>query len=140
MRACRLTIKNFRGVKSATLHWPQHGVLIGDNNTGKTTILEALDLVLGPDRLNRQPPIDEHDFFRGAYLPEPATPAAEAAEAVDDNRSNHSLVSTLQATSFSTHQGTSVMLGKHPAGPRTAGQRSVRWLRLSGAGSFAQRP
>lgn len=84
MRACRLTIKNFRGVKSATLHLPQHGVLIGDNNTGKTTILEALDLVLGPDRLNRQPPIDEHDFFRGAYLPEPAAPAAEAAEAVDD--------------------------------------------------------
>jgi len=84
VRACRLTIKNFRGVKSATLHLPQHGVLIGDNNTGKTTILEALDLVLGPDRLNRQPPIDEHDFFRGAYLPEPAAPAAEAAEAVDD--------------------------------------------------------
>lgn len=84
MRACRLTIKNFRGVKSATLHLPQHGVLIGDNNTGKTTILEALDLVLGPDRLNRQPPIDEHDFFRGAYLPEPAAPAADPAEAVDD--------------------------------------------------------
>jgi putative ATP-dependent endonuclease of OLD family len=41
--------------------------LIGDNNTGKTTVLEALDLVLGPDRLNRQPPIDEHDFFQGAY-------------------------------------------------------------------------
>ncbi|WP_439272821.1 AAA family ATPase [Pseudochrobactrum sp. HB0163] len=65
MRACRITINNFRGVKSATLLLPQHGVLIGDNNTGKTTILEALDLVLGPDRLNRQPPIDEHDFFRG---------------------------------------------------------------------------
>src|SRR5439155_25002241 len=37
-------------------------------NTGKTTILEALDLVLGPDRLNRQPPIDEHEFFRGEYM------------------------------------------------------------------------
>lgn len=83
MRACRLTIKNFRGVKSATLLLPKHGVLIGDNNTGKTTILEALDLVLGPDRLNRQPPIDEHDFFRGAYLLKPAAPPAEAAEAVE---------------------------------------------------------
>ncbi|HCX68780.1 MAG TPA: ATP-dependent endonuclease, partial [Rhodobiaceae bacterium] len=79
MRACRITISNFRGVKSATLLLPQHGVLIGDNNTGKTTILEALDLVLGPDRLNRQPPIDEHDFFRGTYLLAPAAPAAEAA-------------------------------------------------------------
>ena len=43
-------------------------MLIGDNNTGKTTIFEALDLVLGPDRLNRQAPIDEHDFFQGEYL------------------------------------------------------------------------
>jgi putative ATP-dependent endonuclease of OLD family len=56
---------------------PTHGVLIGDNNTGKTTVLEALDLVLGPDRLNRQPPIDEHDFFQGKYVAElPAAPAA----------------------------------------------------------------
>ena len=67
MRATRVSIKNFRGIKQATLLLPKHGVLVGDNNTGKTTILEALDLVLGPDRLNRQPPIDEHDFFRGVY-------------------------------------------------------------------------
>jgi len=68
LRACRLTVKNFRGIKTATVLFPKHAVLIGDNNTGKTTVLEALDLVLGPDRLNRQPPIDEHDFFRGNYL------------------------------------------------------------------------
>lgn len=94
MRACRLSIKNFRGIKSATVLLPAHGVLIGDNNTGKTTLLEALDLVLGPDRLNRQPPIDEHDFFQGRYraaaAPPPpdggpdgdaaAAPAPEAAE------------------------------------------------------------
>lgn len=72
MRACRLIIRNFRGIKAAALLLPKHGVLIGDNNTGKTTILEALDLVLGPDRLNRQPPIDEHDFFRGEYAVKPA--------------------------------------------------------------------
>ncbi len=71
MRACRIDIKNFRGVSKATILLPKHGVLIGDNNTGKTTILEALDLVLGPDRLNKNPPIDEHDFFRGKYRTEP---------------------------------------------------------------------
>ena len=63
MRVARIEIENFRGIKQAKLLFPKHGVLIGDNNTGKTTILEALDLVLGPDRLNRQPAIDEHDFF-----------------------------------------------------------------------------
>jgi putative ATP-dependent endonuclease of OLD family len=67
MRVTQIKIENFRGIKLATLLLPKHGVFIGDNNTGKTTILEALDLVLGPDRLNRQPPVDEHDFFRGAY-------------------------------------------------------------------------
>ena len=65
MRVARIEIENFRGIKQARLLFPKHGVLIGDNNTGKTTILEALDLVLGPDRLNRQPSIDEHDFFGG---------------------------------------------------------------------------
>lgn len=68
MRIARLEIINFRGIKKANLVFPKHGVLIGDNNTGKTTILEALDLVLGPDRLNRQTAIDEHDFFGGIYI------------------------------------------------------------------------
>lgn len=67
MRVAQIKIDNFRGIKHAKLLLPKHGVFIGDNNTGKTTILEALDLVLGPDRLNRQPAIDEHDFFRGSY-------------------------------------------------------------------------
>lgn len=78
MKACRLTITNFRGVQSATLLLPTHGVLIGDNNTGKTTVFEALDLVLGVDRLNRQPAVDEHDFYRGKYRVAPPAPDAWA--------------------------------------------------------------
>lgn len=74
MKARRLEIKNFRGIKFATILLPTHAALIGDNNTGKTTLLEALDLVLGPDRINRQPPIDEHDFYLGKYIPTPADP------------------------------------------------------------------
>jgi putative ATP-dependent endonuclease of the OLD family len=81
VRVSRLVIQNFRGIKRATILLPKHGVLIGDNNTGKTTILEALDLVLGPDRLNRQPSIDEHDFFRGKYTVKPAAaPTDDKAE------------------------------------------------------------
>jgi putative ATP-dependent endonuclease of OLD family len=75
MKVTRIQISNFRGVKAADILLPQHGVLIGDNNIGKTTVLEALDLVLGPDRLNRQPPIDEHDFFKGGYTTKLAAPA-----------------------------------------------------------------
>lgn len=70
MQVARLEIKNFRGIQSADLFLTKHSVLLGDNNTGKTTILEALDLALGPDRLSRGTVIDEHDFFLGKYLPE----------------------------------------------------------------------
>ena len=59
---------------------PNHAVLIGDNNTGKSTLLEAIDLTLGPDRLNRIPPIDEHDFFQGCYLPVKIEAGATADE------------------------------------------------------------
>jgi len=84
LKVCRLTIANFRGVKSATILLPTHAVLIGDNNTGKTTILEAIDLALGPDRLNRSPPINEHDFFRGKYNVTPEAELAPTREAVED--------------------------------------------------------
>lgn len=43
-------------------------VFVGDNNSGKSTIFEAIDLVMGPDRLSRHPVIDEHDFYGGEYL------------------------------------------------------------------------
>ncbi|MEW6369913.1 MAG: AAA family ATPase [Pseudomonadota bacterium] len=86
MRVTCIRIENFRGIKRARLLLPAHGVFIGDNNTGKTTILEALDLVLGPDRLSRQPVIDEHDFFGGIYrIPSVAMEVAEAEANVDGN-------------------------------------------------------
>jgi putative ATP-dependent endonuclease of OLD family len=69
MKISQVIIENFRGIKTANILFPKNGVLIGDNNAGKTTIFEAIDLTLGPDRLNRTPPIDEHDFYRGKYRP-----------------------------------------------------------------------
>lgn len=68
MKVSRLVIKNFRGIKEASLFFPSHVVLVGDNNVGKSTVFEALDLVLGPDRLHRYPKIDEHDFYLGDYV------------------------------------------------------------------------
>lgn len=73
MKISKLKIENFRGIKSAELLFPEHVVLIGDNNTGKSTIFEAIDLALGPDRLNRYPVVDEHDFYNGEYRSEDET-------------------------------------------------------------------
>lgn len=70
MKVAHLHIKNFRGIKTANLNFSESQVFLGDNNTGKTTVLEALDLALGPDRVSRFPPVNEHDFFQGKYLPQ----------------------------------------------------------------------
>ena len=92
MEIRRIDIHNFRGIRRASVFLPRHAVLIGDNNVGKTTLLEAMDLVLGPDRLNRFPPIDEHDFFEGRYTAPPDNDAeqndddgVEVAQQADDD-------------------------------------------------------
>ncbi|TEB10486.1 DNA replication and repair protein RecF [Pelotomaculum sp. FP] len=68
MKVTRLIIENFQGVDSATLHFDGHTLLVGMNNVGKSTVCEALDLVLGPDRLSKFPPIEEFDFYNSTYL------------------------------------------------------------------------
>ena len=68
MQVARLSIQNFRGIANAKLYFTGHTLLIGGNNVGKSTICEALDLVLGPDRLNRTPAVEEFDFRNGNYL------------------------------------------------------------------------
>ena len=74
MKIVQVNIKNFRGIKEGKILLPDHGVLVGDNNVGKSTVLEAIDLVLSPDRLRRRPVVDEHDFFAGDYLDKDGEP------------------------------------------------------------------
>src|SRR3954467_9955152 len=82
MKIARIHIKNFRGILSGTLDFSDHGVLVGDNNSGKSTVLEAIDLVLGPERLSKRPVIDEHDFYAGRYFEADETPIPILIEVV----------------------------------------------------------
>jgi putative ATP-dependent endonuclease of OLD family len=82
MKITSLKINNFRGVKSAELQLDGHTLFVGKNNVGKSTICEALDLLLGPDRLNRSSPVDEYDFYNGIYLDEDNVPVEIYIEAV----------------------------------------------------------
>lgn len=61
MRVASLALENFRGIKKGFINFRQHTVLVGGNNTGKSTIVEALTLLLGRDKLIRE--LSEHDFF-----------------------------------------------------------------------------
>ena len=74
MKVVRLGISNFRGVKSATIHFEGHTLLVGMNNVGKSTVCEALELALGLDRLKRSPPVEEFDFFNARYLDKSVEP------------------------------------------------------------------
>ena len=68
MRVSNLKIENFRGVRAGFIRFGKHPVFVGDNNTGKTTLIEALTLLLGRDRLVRE--LTEHDFY--GSCPQPA--------------------------------------------------------------------
>jgi putative ATP-dependent endonuclease of OLD family len=81
MRVAHLSITNFRGIAEAELMFPKNVVLIGDNNSGKSSVVEAIDLVLGPDRINRPGAIDEHDFYAGRYLDAEGNPIPIQIEA-----------------------------------------------------------
>ena len=70
MRVRRLEIDNFRGIRSGLLDFAGNTLLVGGNNVGKSTVCEALDLVLRPERLSAHPVLNEHDFYNSRYLTE----------------------------------------------------------------------
>lgn len=82
MRIRRLRLSNFRSVADGKVIFPGHTVIIGGNSVGKSTMCEALDLLLGPDRLSRASPIDEHDFFERRYLDDDGDPIVIELEVV----------------------------------------------------------
>jgi predicted ATP-dependent endonuclease of OLD family len=68
MRVASLEIRNFRGIRYGHICFKQHSMLIGANNTGKTTVIEALTLLFGRERMVRE--LTEHDFYRSDPQPE----------------------------------------------------------------------
>jgi putative ATP-dependent endonuclease of OLD family len=78
----RLGIGRFRGVQSGCVLFNGNTLLVGGNNVGKSTVCEALDLLLGPERIYRRPVVDEHDFYRNRYLDDEGVPVEIELEAV----------------------------------------------------------
>jgi putative ATP-dependent endonuclease of the OLD family len=68
VRIAKLEIENFRGIRQGEVSFSPHTVLVGPNNCGKTTVIEALALLFGRDRMIRR--LTEHDFF--GSNPQPA--------------------------------------------------------------------
>lgn len=70
MKILQLQISNFRGISSGVINLQGHTLLVGDHNSGKTTVCDALGLILSVDRLNHFPVIDEYDFYNRLYIDE----------------------------------------------------------------------
>ncbi|HVN97273.1 MAG TPA: AAA family ATPase [Syntrophorhabdaceae bacterium] len=65
MQIKRIKITNYRCIRDLEFVPSNHNVIIGQVNVGKSTLLNALALVLDPDVGRRYKPIDEADFFEG---------------------------------------------------------------------------
>ena len=63
MRVRRLTIERFRGISSLTFTPGPRTVILGPNNAGKSTILEALDLLLHAGLGRQRPAPSEVDYY-----------------------------------------------------------------------------
>jgi putative ATP-dependent endonuclease of OLD family len=72
MKLRHLEIKNFRGITNLNLKLGDMTVLIGENNTGKTAILDALKFALRSVRTRRSSSFDAYDFHLQNATAEPA--------------------------------------------------------------------
>lgn len=76
MKLRHLQIKNFRGITDLDLDFGDITVLIGENNTGKTAVLDALRFALRDVRSRRGCAFDAYDFHLPNANFEPATAPA----------------------------------------------------------------
>lgn len=76
MKLRRLQIENFRGIASLDLALGDTTVLIGENNTGKTAVLDALRFALRDIRSRRGCAFDAYDFHLQRATSEPTSSPA----------------------------------------------------------------
>lgn len=65
-------IENFRGINKLTIELDRTTVLIGENNTGKTSVLEALHTCMNRGLSRRATPFSEYDFHLANEDAQPA--------------------------------------------------------------------
>ncbi len=63
MHLSKISIDNFRGFEHIEVDLDSTTVLIGENNTGKSSILEAIRFCLSRALSRRGNPFEDHDYF-----------------------------------------------------------------------------
>jgi putative ATP-dependent endonuclease of OLD family len=72
MKVRRLQIENYRGIQRMDLELDDITVLIGENNTGKTAVLDALRVCLRDQGARRTSDIEPFDFHLASPTADPA--------------------------------------------------------------------
>lgn len=81
MQVVRLSIKNFRSIQSAQFYPGMLNLLVGENNAGKSTVLEALNLCLG-EATRAAGEVAAYDFYEGKFHEPDGSPRVVTAEVV----------------------------------------------------------
>lgn len=74
MRIVKIMINNFRSIKHLTFYPEINDIIIGQVNSGKSTILSSLALALDPDIGRRFQVVDETDFYGMKLIDENSKP------------------------------------------------------------------
>jgi putative ATP-dependent endonuclease of OLD family len=64
MKLSKIKIKNFKSIKELEFDYPESGilVLVGENNSGKSNIIRAIDLICGESWIGKEK-LEEHDYY-----------------------------------------------------------------------------
>ncbi|MFN7421296.1 MAG: ATP-dependent nuclease, partial [Flavobacterium sp.] len=64
MKLSKIKIKNFKSIKDLEFTFPESGilVLVGENNSGKSNIIRAIDLVCGESWIGKEK-LEDHDHY-----------------------------------------------------------------------------
>lgn len=62
MKLKRVVIKNFRSIKHLEFEFLESNLLVGPNNSGKSNIIGAINLICGEDWVNPEK-LQDYDFY-----------------------------------------------------------------------------
>lgn len=64
MKLSKIKIKNYKSIKDLEFNYPESGilVLVGENNSGKSNLIRAIDLICGESWIGKEK-LEEHDYY-----------------------------------------------------------------------------
>ena len=73
MKLRQIAVRNFRCLRDVVVPVSDSTVLVGENNTGKTALLDALRIALTRSGSTRSSPFSEYDYYMETNADSPKT-------------------------------------------------------------------